>query len=65
MQRRLPWVVMLILGLALAGCGQKGPLYIEDQAEPVGQGHHETAAAPAAIGTVAPDRDASAQHGAR
>ncbi|MDC0661331.1 LPS translocon maturation chaperone LptM [Marinobacter sp. SS21] len=66
MQRRLPWVVMLILGLAVTGCGQKGPLYLESQGNPEYREHPEpraTASAPA--DTVARDREALAGNGPR
>lgn len=35
MKNRLParllWLVLVIAGIGLAGCGQKGPLYLPDE----------------------------------
>jgi predicted small lipoprotein YifL len=28
---RLLWLVLVIAGIGLAGCGQKGPLYLPDE----------------------------------
>lgn len=53
MRRQLPWVFMLMLGMTLAGCGQKGPLY------------REAASAPVATDTVDDDREAPSGNGTR
>ncbi|MDX1755176.1 MAG: lipoprotein [Marinobacter sp.] len=47
MQRRLPWVLVLVSGMILSGCGQKGPLY------------REAASTPAAAEAVTDDREPS------